>query len=218
MWKYGPFVEFLEDLLECSDVHEVLLFDNARDRRPESTVFGHSKLKIFEYGVNTGVNKPWNLGVEKAQCSKVLILNDDVIFDFRIFSKVRPYLNGQCGVVGICPGVADFKQPPFTSGLIKIIPWNGQHTYGFGCMMFVHKDWWAPIPDGLFIYYGDNWIFDTCLIRGQTNYIITDALFHTPFATSTKELTDVNEIHKKEQPIYNRSITEFRLKTQLNQR
>jgi hypothetical protein len=215
MWKYTPFIGFLEDLVECPRVNEVILFDNALNRRPVSGVFHTDKLKVYEYGYNLGVNRPWNLGVEWAKNKKILILNDDVIFDFRVFSRVDKFLTSRSGVIGICPGVQDFKQPKFESGSIKILPWTGQHTYGFGCMMFVHKDWYTPIPDGLAIYYGDNWIFDTCLIQGRTNYIITDALFHTPFATSTKELTNINELHQKEQPIYNNAIATFRSTHQL---
>lgn len=216
MWRFTPFVEFLQDLLDCDRVSEVLLFDNAKNNRPVSSAFYHDKIKILEYGKNTGVNFPWNQGVAEAKHKKVLILNDDVIFDFRVFSRVDRYLTAESGVIGLCPGVSDFKQPPFENGAIKIIPWSGQHTYGFGCMMFVHKDWYLPVPDGLFIYYGDNWIFDTALIRGRTNYLITNCLFYTPFASTTKELTNVNELHRVEQPIYNRAITEFRLNGRLN--
>ena len=51
--------------------------------------------------------------------------------------------------------------------------------------MFVNKNNWIDIPDVLKVYCGDNWIFDTALARSKKNYIITDLLHHTPYATTT---------------------------------
>jgi hypothetical protein len=160
---------------------------------------------------NIGVNPAWNLGVEIASSDRVCILNDDVVFDHKVFSRVDSVLSETSGVVGICPGVAEFNQPPFETGLVRILPWGGQHTYGFGCLMFVHRSWYIPIPKGLNIYYGDNWIFDTCMARGRTNYIITDSFFYTPFAVTSRHLQDVEGIHSVEQPLYRAAFDQFML-------
>jgi len=213
MWKYPKFVEFLNDLLEFADVGEVLLINNNIDDMPPLPI-SHPKLRTFTYGINIGVNPAWNLGVAESKYDKICIANDDVVFDQKMFRRVDTVLGPDSGVVGICPGIKDFDQPPFETGLCQIVPWSGQHTYGFGCLMFVHKSWWIPIPDGLKIYYGDNWIFDTCLARGRVNYLITDVFFYTPFATTTGQITDVDAIHQVEQPIYEYAFAEFRASVQ----
>lgn len=212
LWRYPFFVDFLKDLVRFPMVDDIVVINNNMAATPVDDIFQHAKIRMIAQGENIGVNPAWNLGVQISRNNKVCIVNDDVIFDLKMFYHVDTVLSPASGVVGICPGVADFGQPPVVSGAIKILPWAGQHTYGFGCLMFVHRAWWIDIPAGLRIYYGDNWIFDTCLARGRTNYIITDALFHTPYATSTKELPNINGIHAVEQPIYNQAMLEFRAK------
>lgn len=210
MWGFAPFVGFLKDLAKFDLVDDIIIINNKYELTPEDDILHHPKIRMVNEPENTGVNPAWNKGVQMAKNSKVCILNDDVIFDLKMFYHVDDTLTEQSGVVGICPGVQDFNQPPFETGVIKVVPWIGQHTYGFGCLMFVHKSWWVDIPLGLTIYYGDNWIFDTCLARMKTNYLITDALFYTPYATSTRHLTNINEIHAAEQPVYNKAFAEFR--------
>lgn len=210
MWNCRFFPEFLNDLLEFSAVGQVILINNNIEKMPRGLPLGNPKLKMMVFGDNIGVNPAWNIGVHESKYDKICIANDDVVFDSKIFNRVDTVLDPSSGVVGICPGVKDFNQPPFETGIGRVIPWTGQHTYGFGCLMFVHKAWYRPIPDGLKIYYGDNWIFDTCLFSGRTNYIITDSFFYTPFATTTSQLDNVSELHRVEQPIYEQAIAKFR--------
>lgn len=210
LWRYAPFVDFIKDLVKFDMVDDIIIINNNVAATPQDPVLHHWKVRLVNEPENTGVNPAWNKGVTGAKNDKICILNDDVVFDLKMFYHVDSVLTPESGVVGICPGVKDFNQPPFVSGVIKVIPWTGQHTYGFGCLMFVHRAWWVEIPAGLKIYYGDNWIFDTCLSRGRTNYIITDALFHTPYATSTGQLENIGGIHAVEQPIYNQAYAEFR--------
>lgn len=210
MWNCGFFPEFLKDLLDFPAVGQVILINNNMEKMPRDLPLTSPKLRILYYGTNIGVNPAWNIGVQESKYRKVCIANDDVVFDSKIFNRVDSVLGPNSGVVGICPGVKDFNQPPFETGIGKVIPWTGQHTYGFGCLMFVHKDWYQPVPEGLKIYYGDNWIFDTCLIQGRTNYLVTDSFFYTPFASTTGQLTNVGELHSVEQPIYNQAIANFR--------
>lgn len=210
MWGCDFFVECLDDLLAHQRVEDVIVINNAVDRTPQYLPTSR-KLRMISQRDNIGVNPAWNLGVQIASSDRVCILNDDVVFDHKVFSRVDSVLSETSGVIGICPGVAEFNQPPFETGLVRILPWGGQHTYGFGCLMFVHRSWYIPIPKGLNIYYGDNWIFDTCMARGRTNYIITDSFFYTPFAVTSRHLQDVEGIHSVEQPLYRAAFDQFML-------
>ena len=202
LWKYPPYIRFLEDLVDHELVDEIIIINNNWDDIPKnSAALNHNKVKIYNFTSNIGVNPAWNLGVSVAANKKICILNDDLIFDLKLLKRINQMPLEKTGVIGLC------NDPPTSYGCIEINPWVGQNTLGFGCLMFVHKDWWVDIPDSLKIYYGDNWIFDTCLIRGKTNYVITDLLFKTEWATSTRYVAS-NVLHEEDQ-IYKISIDEF---------
>ena len=198
MWRYAPFLNFLEDLVEFDQVDDIIVINNNIASTPTNLVLQHSKIRMVNHPANVYVNPAFNQGVAMAKNDKICLLNDDMIFDFKIFYHVDRVLNEHSGVIGISPGLDEFNQPPFTSGAIKIIPWAGHHSFGFGCLMFVHKAWWIDIPKEFALYYGDNWIFDTCIIRGRQNYLITDALHYTPYATTCKDLPVANSMLENE--------------------
>jgi len=209
MWKYQPFTTFLEDLVKFDLVDEVILINNNPPATPVHPVLGHKKIRVMTFGHNIGVNPAWNLGVREARNEKICIVNDDVIFDLRMFYHVDPVLTPLNGITGIGPGSAEYGQPPVTSGSIQVIPWTGQHTFGFGCLMWIHRAAWIPVPNGLDIYYGDNWAFDTQLVRGRTNYIVTDGLFCTPFAATCSQLGNVDQRLEQEGKIFQTAMQQF---------
>jgi FkbM family methyltransferase len=105
-----------------------------------------------------------------------------------------------------------------TNGAIDIIPWTGQHTYGFGCLMIMHRSSWQDIPAGLDIYYGDNYIFDLQLQRKKTNYLIANMLFHSQFAATTSDTSITGGVLEKETPIYQQVKTNMSLENNLQEK
>lgn len=210
MWKYPPFVDFLKDLVEFHLVDDIIIFNNNLSETPQDIVFSHPKITLVNNPENIFVNPAFNRGVAMAKNDNVCLANDDIIFDLKVFYHVARVLNEHSGVIGVSPGLEQFGQKPFVSGAIKITPWQtGDHTFGFGCLMFVNKGWWIPIPNELLLYYGDNWIFDTCLIRQRQNYVITDLLFHTPYATTCKNFGPANEMLMRETDQFKWRIADF---------
>ncbi len=201
MWKVNHiFLPFLKVLYDHPLVGEVLLFNNNPNETPDYPK--HEKLREFNYGKNMFVNPCWNEGAEKSKYDLLCFLNDDVIFDMNALEKLSNVLTPDVGVYGLNPGVVEFNQKPVTEKKILFEEWTGQHTYGFGCLFFMHKKSWKPIPDGLNIYFGDDYIFNYQLHKGKKNYIISDMMHYTPFAatTSDKELT--NGVLEKESEIF----------------
>jgi hypothetical protein len=204
-------------MVDSEYISEIIIIDNDVIKRPgifESTntspaILNHDKIKIFPQKTNIGVNPAWNIGVKLSENDYVCIVNDDVRFDLSVLSVLTNFLTEKSGVVGVCPGAPEFQQPAITDGSIDIIPWNGHHTFGFGSLMFIHKAWWIPIPDNLIIYYGDNWIFDTCLRRGRQNFLITNMNFFTPWAQTTKDQSLTQGLLDKEGPIYMLELEKF---------
>lgn len=210
MWRFAPFNNFLKALLSYREVGEVILINNDAARANNELIGSlPDKLRVFDYGENIGVNPAWNLGALEAKYPYICFLNDDVIFDLSLFDKVKPYLKDRnTGVLGLCPGVKDFNQPLFRDGNIDITPWNGEHTYGFGCLMFIARKNFIKIPEDMNLYFGDNFIFDTCLANRKINYNISNIVHFTPFAVTTTEVgagkLDI------EKPLYDKHITDFR--------
>lgn len=202
MWRYEPFPDFLESIVNHHLVNEVIIFNNAADAAPEHPALSHPKILMITPKENLGVNYPWNIGVEISKSEYICILNDDLIFDLRVFEKVIPILQkNDTGIVGLHPGLEEFSQVPFKNGIIDIIEWQDVHTFGFGCLMFVRKDRYLKIPDDLKYYYGDHWLFDMNTALRRQNYIITNILFHTPYAATASKMP--RSKLEKETTVYN---------------
>lgn len=209
MWKVADqFVEFANKLCACDSVGELIIINNDNTKTPAG--LDNPKIRMYDFGRNIYVNPAWNLGVEQAKYSHICIVNDDVVFDTAVFERLQDMLTADNGLFGLCPGVDVFEQPPVTDKTIDIVPWTGQHTYGFGCLFFFNKAVWQTIPQGLDIYFGDNWAFDLQLARGRQNYIIANMDFFTQFAATTKDQSITNGFLERERPIYEAAIAELR--------
>ena len=201
MWRArDQFVKFVDQLCQHPAVDEIIIIDNAHDHTPPE--LQHEKIHIFDFDGNIYVNPAWNFGVEISRNERICILNDDITFDLDLFERLQYLISPAAGVFGLCPGVAEFNQPAVTDGTIDIVPWTDQHTYGFGCLMFLHKQSWQPIPKGLDIYFGDNYLFDWQLSLGKTNYLITNLNFYTPFAVTTSDTAITAGFLDKERIVY----------------
>lgn len=201
MWKLADqFVQFLGQLVKHPAVDEIIIINNDNTKTPKG--LDHPKIQMLDLDKNIFVNPAWNMGVRKSKNNRLCILNDDITFDLNIFEKLQDLLTPEAGLFGLCPGEPDFDQVPVTDKKIDIIPWTGQHTYGYGCLMFLHKSIWEDIPDGLKIYFGDNFIFDLQLAKNKTNYIIANMEFYTPFAQTTGDKNLTEGVLEQERPIY----------------
>ena len=209
MWRQSDqFVEFVDKLCSEERVGEIIIINNDNTKTPAG--LDHAKIRMFDFGRNIYVNPAWNLGVEKSRFSRICIVNDDVVFDTAVFERLQDMLTEDNGLFGLCPGIDVFGQPPVTDKTIDIVPWSGQHTYGYGCLFFFHKKVWQPIPQGLDIYFGDNWAFDLQLVKGRRNYIISNMDFYSQFAATTSDQTITNGFLERERPIYDAAIEVMR--------
>jgi FkbM family methyltransferase len=213
MWKANKtFLPFLKELVNHKRISEIILINNAIADTPADPILKHSKIHTYDFGKNIYVNPAWNFGVSVCSNEKVCIVNDDLSFDINLFDKLDDYIKPENGVIGLCPGISDFNQPPYTDGSINIQEWSGQHTYGFGCLMFIHKDSWLTIPKGLDIYYGDNYIFDMNLKHGKKNYIITNIRHNPIFAQTTSDKSITAGFLEREKVIYDNIMRQTKKK------
>jgi hypothetical protein len=210
MWKFKPFLDFVQDMVMQPSVGEVIIIDNAPDDKPDHIILSHPKIKIHCFGRNIFVNPAWNFGAAMAENDRLCILNDDLIFDLKLFNKMIPHIVPWRGAYGISPGVPDTGQIPVTTGTIDIIHSPDRYHYrthlGFGQLMMCHKANWVPIIDGLELYWGDNFIYDTQYYKFDQNYLITNMFHYTPYAATTSKLEGVSEMYNREHIIYNQEM------------
>ena len=206
MWRIADqFVEFLHVLCDCEAVGEIIIINNDNTKTPENLY--HPKIRMFDPGKNTFVNPAWNFGVEQALHERICIVNDDVIFDTKLFDRLQYLLTPSVGLYGLHPGIPDFNQVPITDKSIDFVKWtHGSHTYGFGSLFFCHKESWHPIPDGLDVFFGDNFIFDLQIAMGKSNYFIANLDFKTQFAITTSDPKLTGGALDRERIIYDTTI------------
>ena len=84
---------------------------------------------------------------------------------------------------------------------IDFVPYEGQSAWGNGVLFFMHKNNWIDVPSELLVCFGDNFVFDQCLLRGLKNYTIEN-LFH--FHAGAKTTSFVTDNGKKDNLFINR--------------
>jgi len=204
MWRFAPFIDFLKDLIQVDVIDEIIIVNNDNTRTPDSPVLSNPKIQILDFGGNIFVNPAWNIGVNTSKNDIVCILNDDLIFDLRLFYKIENFITPETGVIGLSEGVVDLGQTPITTGEIIFEPFTGQNCYGFGELMFIHKRNWKDIPSGLNIGFGEVFIFERLLFKGYQNYFISNMLHFHGGSTTQREVPrpEAEARLKQEQLIY----------------
>lgn len=205
MWRATELTErMLTELTQYPLVDEIIIIDNDTSKTPDWDVLKHEKIVMMPQKSNIYVNPAWNLGVKFARNQLVAIINDDIVFDTDVFVKIRAKLLFEgTGVMGIIAGEEQFNQPLTTDGSINMKEWKkGDHIHGFGQAMFIRRDHWVPITDGMLIYFGDDHIFHTQLMAGRKNYMIYNIRHETPCAQTTKDTSITGNIFAADKKIF----------------
>lgn len=193
MW-YSKCIQYQMPILNYHPlVDEIILFNN----RPEAsvnTVLQFSKVKEQNDGKNNYVGPCWNAGVEMAKNDKIVILNDDVIFNKSLIDFLDSSINEDYGMLCIEPGNVGLvidnggvdldddrnepkirrfldrisHKPPETHSLVTTDRLRHKAAIIFG----IHKNNYVPIPEDLKIYYTDSWVFKMCEKKGKPNFFI----------------------------------------------
>ena len=166
----------LPELIRTYDAHplvgEILVVNNA------STPLGieAGKLRVLDQGGNIFVNPAWNLGAREARCELLAISNDDIAIDADLIDRAAARLDaGGVGIIGgdLRPDGPPTGRPRFTRAY--------RRPEGFGVLMFMATTSYAPIPDELKIWQGDDYLF-----HQQTghNYLFRGFRLDTPHHVS----------------------------------
>jgi hypothetical protein len=147
LWRSSRIHQLLYDLINCDEVGEIILIDNANGDQVDLHKVKHYRLKE-----NIFVNPAWNLGVSLASFDNIAIINDDVNFDTLIFKILEP----QIFDIGVC-GMMYENYSKKKTETIKIFDVR-ERPYGWGCLFFFHRTNFVQIPNELKIACGDDYL------------------------------------------------------------
>lgn len=178
MWMSSCFLKLID--LVCSEelVDEFIIINNNVENTPK--IKFNDKVKFINNEKNIGVNPSWNVGVNLSKNKKIAILNDDILFDNKIFKYIIQKIDESTGMIGI-----DINSNSKILELCEVI----NRPFGFACMFFINKDCYKTIPDDLKIYFGDDWLFEINKLENKKNYSINGLEFSTEMSTTSRYFT-----------------------------
>jgi hypothetical protein len=163
LWIPGYFKTTLESLVDHNLIDEIIIIDNNKNNNPNYDVLNHTKIKVLTQEQNIYVNPAWNLGVETSKNDKICLLNDDITFDLNVLTYLEDEISSDKGIIGI-----DMFGGSNHFSLVE----TDKRIFGFGCMMFMHKQSYYKIPDDLLVFYGDDYLFEMNKKFDKKNYLI----------------------------------------------
>lgn len=173
MWVPGFFPETLKTLCEQDVVSEIIIVSNAAV--PEGVDLNHDKIKLLQQKGNIGVNPAWNLGAKVSKNNHLVFLNDDFVPSMDFLERA---LSAEADLVGINhdpkaakDGVATFRQD------------------GFGCCFYIRKDCYTFIPSPLKIYYGDDVLFYSAVLKNKKIVLLCDVKHNGVLSLTSRKAT-----------------------------
>jgi hypothetical protein len=199
MWLVPKFTEVLSQLVEQNIIGEVIIINNNYNSTPNHPILSHPKIKMQDFPENIYVNPAYNYGVATSNFDKLTFMNDDIVFDMNIFNVVSVILDNAKIVAVNLPNVNEegvVFVPPGQIVVDKYVP--GMHLHHIGCLMFMNKEDYVPIPAGLNLYYGDTWLWEVMLTMYDQNYLISNFQFETQTSVTCNTLPDREWIYLRE--------------------
>jgi GT2 family glycosyltransferase len=159
IWK-GPWIyDLLERFCNNEYVDDIILINNNKSDSKEIPT--SPKINIVTPEENLFVNPSWNLGVSLAKNKNIIISNDDILFNVdKYIEHLQSLYNlKEYGIIGVNSDNYTLEEDTAIS-LNHYGEFN--NTGGWACLLAFHAETWAPIPERIKIYYGDNFIQMVC--------------------------------------------------------
>jgi len=168
MWRKPHITIFLlQELSSSPFVDEIIIINNSKQTLP----INHPKYKILNQEENIYVNPAWNLGVAESKNENIILCNDDILIPKNLLKVMMEVNFKEYGLIGISPesiqyNVDSFAQFENEQNYLKNCDIM---NYGFGILMFCHKDNYNPIPDQMKVWCGDSYLFYKNQVNGKQN-------------------------------------------------
>jgi len=175
LWKAHHIHKLLDDLEACDTVGEIVLIDN--DNLYHSYIKKpYSKITLISKEKNIYVNPAWNLGVSVAKYNNIALCNDDINFNTSVFDFISGVIDR--GVIGECCSNYD----PIDRNLPYEIEQIDRRPSGWGCLIFIKKENYIPIPEQMKVSYGDDFLLENVK---QGAYILKNLRIDTRMSSTS---------------------------------
>ena len=204
MWKANKFFfTMLPHVLDSEFVGEVIIIDNNSKERPDHEILKHEKVIFSDPGRNLFFNPSLNLGVQIAENDLLCFMNDDIVFEARVFQFICENYNKELmGMIYPHPRffnrIDDPSKRPTQFELVESI----KTMDGFGCCMFIHKDNYYEIPSELIHHFGDQFLHKMQLKAGRKNYYLYNWYAMTPMRVTTNQVPEVLDVIANDWSLY----------------
>jgi hypothetical protein len=193
MWRATE-IEIMLPLLEAHPlVGEIVLIDNDSSKRKD-LLCSLPKVKYHCFGENKFVNPSWNLGVSIAAHDKLLIINDDIVFDVRLIDAIYDSIIESNGTITLDENTVTQRTYPITeintTSPIRMEERVKLET-GSATAIGIHKASYTPIPEELLIHFGDHFLFKMCRLNGKKNLKVVGVYAKTDMSTTVQNFDKV---------------------------
>lgn len=190
LWKAEEIYETINSFKQYNNVDaELIIIDNT------SSDFKDEELVVIKPNTNTGVNPAWNAGVALSKYNHVLLLNDDITFNFKLFFQFLKKIdinNLDYGVIACDREKFAIKEINKDTDELSLGVNEHGRFFGFGCFMILNKEYYFPIPPSLKIFYGDDFIYFTYHDMQQLPiYVIEGFKTKGKIETTSKEFSSL---------------------------
>ena len=128
-----------------------------------------SKIEVLHTGGSEFCNGAWNFAMKQSiETQFVILANDDIIFDTNVINIVSELNLSEFGIIG-CGN--QYKQ-------------HETRPYGFGQIMFMDKNNYYTIPEGIKHYFGDDWLIIKNQLMGKSIFTMP-IIYQTNFSESS---------------------------------
>lgn len=203
------FKQLINTLCNNKLIKEVIVVDNTLDGSFENKMGTFDKVVVIKNYKNIFVNPAWNIGVNWTMTKYYLILNDDIVITDEIINESYKAMeeNDKISILTVetkeNKSYEDLEVINNSKNEVKIKDLKNKR---FGWFMMGRKSQWKNIPEGLNIYYGDDFIYKLGRRYNNINCMLCGMyISHFTSTTTGSDLfIDRKKIIKKEKKIYNK--------------
>lgn len=200
MWRARE-ISLALPLLDISPtVGEILIINNDRHRTPMwFTSVKWNKVRTYSPPSNIFVNPAFNLGVSQSHFDKIVLLQDDVVFDPTILTLLHDHIVPDRGPIGCdIKNIILGELIPIPPTDVRVEPCPLPLVPGWAVMMAFHKSNFVPIDESLKIHLGEDWIVYTHIKKNLPPLILKNFFLTTSRPMQTSGLPEFKEHLDKE--------------------
>lgn len=188
-------------------VGKIIVIDNTggqfHDRLGALEGFMH-KLEVHD-GEAHGfyVNDAWNFGIQESDAEYYLLLNDDILMDRHVLETAVDQMEKHKDIALLTVATQNnvnidnyekIDHRGASPDLSPKLPNNRQ-----GWLMIGRKKQWEPIPEGLKLFYGDDWIYHKAKKKGQIRILSKCVVSHFQSSSVNKNIGRLRPIIKEDE-------------------